>query len=55
MPLNHYSKHQFSWTSYCRPSTEEELEESYEELDKCNKEYKDHEVNIAMGDFNAKV
>ena len=36
-------------------STEEELEEFYEELDKCKKECKDHEVNIVMGDFNAKV
>ena len=36
-------------------STEEELEEFYEELDKCNKECKDHEVNIVIGDFNAKV
>ena len=32
-------------------STEEELEEFYEELDKCNK---DHELDIVMGDFNAK-
>ena len=36
-------------------STEEELEEFYEELNKCKKECKGHEVNIAMGDFNAKV
>ena len=36
-------------------STEEELEEFYKELDKCIKECKDHEVNIGMGDFNAKV
>ena len=36
-------------------STEEELEEFYEELDKCEKECKDHEVYIVMGDFNAKV
>ena len=36
-------------------STEEELEEFYEELDKYKKECKDHEVNIVMGDFNAKV
>ena len=34
-------------------SAEEELEEIYEELDKCKKECKDYEVNIAMGDFNA--
>ena len=34
---------------------EEDLEEFYEELDKCKKECKDHEVNIVMGDFNAKV
>jgi len=31
------------------------LEEFYEELDKYEKECKDHEVNIIMGDFNAKV
>ena len=36
-------------------STEEKLEEFYEELGKCKKECKDHEVNIVMGDFNAKV
>ena len=36
-------------------STEEELEEFYEELDKCKKECKDHEVNIVMGYVNAKV
>ena len=36
-------------------STEEELEEFYEELDKCKKECKDHEVNIVMGDLNATV
>ena len=36
-------------------STEEEVEEFYEELDKCKKECKGHEVNIVMGDFNAKV
>ena len=35
-------------------STEEELEEFYEELDKCKKECKDHELDIVMGDFNAK-
>ena len=31
------------------------MEEFYEELDKCKKECKGHEVNIIMGDFNAKV
>ena len=36
-------------------STEEELEEFYEELDKCKKECKSHEVNIVMGDFNTKI
>ena len=36
-------------------STDEELEEFYEELNKCKKECKGHKVNIAMGDFNAKV
>ena len=36
-------------------STEEELKEFYEELDKCKKECKSHEVNIVMEDFNAKV
>ena len=36
-------------------STEEELEEFYEELDKFKKECKDHEVNIVKGDCNAKI
>ena len=36
-------------------STEEELEEFYEEFDKCKKEWKDHEVKIVIGYFNAKV
>ena len=36
-------------------STEEELEEFYEELDKFKKECKDDEVNIVMGDCNAKI
>ena len=36
-------------------STEEEMDEFYEELDKCKKDRKGHEVNIVMGDFIAKV
>jgi len=36
-------------------STEEELKDFYEELDRCKKDCKDHEVNIVMGYCSAKV
>ena len=35
-------------------STEQELEEFHEELEKCKKECKRRELNIVMGNFNAK-
>ena len=36
-------------------STEEELEEFYQELDKARQQCKPHEVTVIMGDLNAKV
>ena len=38
-----------------KDSTEEELENFYEKLTKAREQCKEHEINIIMGDLNAKL